>query len=235
MDDRTFNVWPGGIAKRAAITVAASAVLMAGLHYAPLRGFSPGAILLGHPEEVAAIPAAPEARPTIRFIAIPAREAFPPAPAAATSPAVAALPADLPMTVSVIPTPRPAYVAEAKRPAGPVAPVVAALVRPTPRPEMPAAAALPEMGEMPTMPTKIARIPSQDVRSEGARPAPELELLSELVPEPRDDQRSFELADLVPSPRGMLRGVATVGRTVGHGARYAVNGIADGAMTIVGR
>ncbi|RYE70608.1 MAG: hypothetical protein EOP19_33170, partial [Hyphomicrobiales bacterium] len=82
MNRTTFRHGLGSVAGRASITVAASAVLMAGLHYAPLRGFSPGKILLGHESETAAVPMP---QPNIRFVAIPARDAFPPAPAAAAT------------------------------------------------------------------------------------------------------------------------------------------------------
>ena len=247
MSNRAFTIGLG-IAKRASITVAVSAVLMAGLHYAPLKGFSPSDMLFGHEAEVAALPAVPQ--PAIRFIAIPAREAFPQAPE--TAPRLAAVPAakvepasakpthdPLPMTVAVVPTARPAFRTE-PRPAVRGAPPVSL--------GKSVVAELEPARQRTKAPVRIARRDEATPADTGfapprrlyaaatpiAAPVPELELIGEAIPEP-GEERGFKIADLVPERDAVVRGVTTVGKTVGHGARYAVNGIADTALAIVGR
>lgn len=233
MKKTTIRHGLGGVAGRASITIAASAALMAGLHYAPLRGFSPGKILLGHERETATVE---KLQPNIRFVAIPARDAFPPASAAAPAvePPSAALAVE-PAAATVIPTPRPAFVAAAVRPSTPATasplPVLARTATPP--------AAVPDRrasvpGDAAT-PLRQHRLSADDARMASAGPAPELQPADNFVPYPaaRED-RSFELADLVPSGAGVLNGVVSVGRTVGDGAMFAVNGITDGALAIVG-
>lgn len=237
MGSRAWTI--GGIAGRASITVAASAVLMAGLHYAPLRGFSPSKMLFGAPAEVAGLPAAP--RPAIRFIAIPASEAFPstvgtaPAATPARETAVEARHKPLPITVAVMPTARPSLPGETRLAVRGAPPAVLALPRmagaaPLQRPEAPSRlarrdeAARVDAGLQPT---------SSD--ASGRKTAPLPALLGEAAPEPEEDERGFILADLVPNRHDVVRGVAMVGRTVEHGAHYAVDGIADTALALVGR
>lgn len=236
MNRTTFRQGLGGVAGRASITIAASAVLMAGLHYAPLRGFSPGKILLGHESETAAIQ---RPQPNIRFVAIPARDAFPPAAAAAAvAPAVespsTALPTE-PAAATVIPTPRPAFVAATVRPRTPATatPPTTLARTATPSTAVPdRQAAVP--GDAAT-PLRQHRLPADDALMVSAGSAPELQRTENPVPYPAaPEDRSFELADLVPSDTGVLNGVISVGRTVGDGAIFAVNGITDGALAIVG-
>lgn len=234
MDGSEFQMGLGGIARRVSLTVAASAALMAGLHYAPLRGFSPSEMLFGHPERTAQ--QAPEPKPNIRFVAIPAREAFPPVAGPAAKPVVVPPAAEAEVVAAVpIPTPRPVLTADAAPAMTAVAP--ARQVRPTPRPRGAAAAVAepPTVPEMRVANVRTAELMPLDRRDLAQPPVREIGADAELVPEPPQADRRFRLHDLVPSRRGMLRGVVAVGDTVGDGARFAVAGIADGARAIVGR